>query len=168
MRRTSLIFLIFAGLIGLSLPAGAADPAGEWRVKDGGAVVRIAQCDGRLWGIVAWERNAGTDAKNPDPALRTQPTLGLPVVLGMTPVKPNRWEGSIYNAENGKSYRASVTLVAPDRLEVEGCVWGGWVCDSEIWTRVKPEPRSVGSAPGIDMCLRFGPGSGRPHEGGLK
>jgi uncharacterized protein (DUF2147 family) len=167
MRRISLILLMFAALAGVS-PAGAADPAGEWRVEDGEAHVRMALCDGRLWGIVSFERHAGTDAKNPDPALRTRPTLGLPVVLGMTPVKPNRWEGSIYNAENGKTYRGSVTLDGADRLEVEGCVWGGWVCDSETWTRVKPEPWSVGSAPGVDICVRLGPGSGRPHEGGLK
>src|SRR6266478_4224235 len=36
----------------------AADPTGDWRVADGVANIRVAECNGSMWGAVAWE-NAG-------------------------------------------------------------------------------------------------------------
>jgi len=160
--------LTLAVLAVVAFPAHAADPAGEWRVEGGKAHIRTALCDGRLWGVVSWEHAPGTDARNPDPALRRRATLGLPIVLGMTPVQPDRWQGAIYNAENGKTYQATITLNPPDRLDVEGCVLSGWVCSGESWHRVVPAPGSAGSAPGTDLCLRLGAGAGLPHQSGLK
>ena len=161
MRRIAFslaVLSIFAG------PAWAADPAGEWRVEDGRAHVRTALCAGQLWGVISWSRTQGTDAKNPDPTLRNRPTLGLPIVLGMKPVQSNRWEGSIYNAENGKTYDATITLRRPDVLEVEGCVLGGWLCSGQDWTRVATPPANVGSVPGPDLCLKLNAGSQRAQE----
>jgi len=151
-----------------AVPAYAGDPSGDWRVEDGVAHVRTAFCDGRLWGVIAWEEKPGTDAHNPDPALRNRPTLGLPIILGMKPAKPDQWEGPIYNAKNGKTYQATVTLTGPDSMEVEGCLWQGWLCGGQDWTRVKPAPGLVGSAPPPDLCLRLGVGAGGTHQGGLK
>jgi uncharacterized protein (DUF2147 family) len=165
MRKTSLILAVLAAF---AVRAHAADPAGEWRVEDGDAHIWTAVCAGRLWGIVSWERKPGTDAENPDPSLRNRPTLGLPIILGMTQASPSRWQGSIYNAENGKTYRATITLRESSQLDVEGCVLDGWVCSSETWTRVSKPPSSVGSAPVVDMCLRLGIGARPSHQGRLK
>ena len=67
------------------------DPTGEWLVAKQVARIKIADCDGRLWGVVAWEAQpGGMDKKNPDPNLRSRPTLGMPILLGMTPSKTNR------------------------------------------------------------------------------
>jgi uncharacterized protein (DUF2147 family) len=168
------ILLLLAVLTPLfTLQAKALDPAGEWQVEDGVANIRIALCDGRLWGIIAWEQKPGIDAENPDPALRSRPTLGLPIVLGMKPAKPDQWEGPIYNAKNGKTYQATITLKGPNEMEVEGCLWQGWLCGGQDWTRVQPppvppSPTAVGSSPEAELCLRLGVGAGRPHERGLK
>jgi hypothetical protein len=35
-------------------PALAADPTGDWKVADGVANIRVAQCNGSMWGAVAW------------------------------------------------------------------------------------------------------------------
>jgi uncharacterized protein (DUF2147 family) len=155
-------------LIALSFPAAAESPAGDWLVQEGQAHIRAVLCEGRLWGIVSWARHPTTDANNPDPALRSRSMLGVPIILGMQPTAPDHWEGSIYNAQNGKIYEGSVTLKGPDRLEVEGCVLSGWICGGEDWTRVEQPPASVGAAPQPDLCLRLGAGSGGAHEGGLK
>src|SRR5690349_11618594 len=37
-------------------PASAADPVGEWLVKDGGAQIRIEPCADALWGVISWTR----------------------------------------------------------------------------------------------------------------
>jgi uncharacterized protein (DUF2147 family) len=138
MRVTLLAFT--AALV--SFQASAADPIGDWRVANGAAHIRIDDCGGRMWGIVAWAQEHGVDQYNPDPTKRTRSTLGMPIILGMQPAKPNRWEGEIYNAQNGKTYAGSLTLASPDVLRIEGCVLG-FLCGGESWNRVKTEQRET-------------------------
>jgi uncharacterized protein (DUF2147 family) len=131
--------------------AHAADPLGEWQDEDGKATIRIVDCDSRLWGVIASESiPGGVDSNNPDKAKRTRPTLGMPVLLNMKrSVKDaGKWEGKIYNAENGKTYAGSLRMEAPDALRVEGClVWP--LCGGQTWSRVaEATPTPPAPAPG--------------------
>jgi len=124
-------------------PPSATDPTGEWMVAQQVARIKIADCDGRLWGVVAWEAKPGVDTKNPDPNLRSRPTLGMPILLGMTPskssnAKTNKWEGQIYNSEDGHTYSASISLVDQRTLRVQGCFLG-FLCGGENWKRVESQ-----------------------------
>ena len=40
------------------VPALAADPTGDWRVADGVATIRVAECYGSMWGAAS---NHGED-----------------------------------------------------------------------------------------------------------
>jgi uncharacterized protein (DUF2147 family) len=144
-RRTCLV------LAGVCLSAGiaVADPIGEWLVEKGYAKIRIENCGNSLWGAVVWEQKSGVDGKNPDPAKKGRPTLGMPVLLDMKPVDPNKWAGQIYNSEDGQTYSSNISLGGPDVLQVRGCVLG-FLCGGENWTRVKDEPPLPGApaAPG--------------------
>lgn len=178
-------------------PATTPDPTGEWMVAQQVARIKIADCDGRLWGVVAWEAKPGTDVKNPDPNLRSRPTLGMPILLGMAPSKPGnwdnnkpkKWEGQIYNSEDGHTYSASISLVDPHTLRVQGCFLG-FLCGGENWTRFEPQDaqpatpaqrnttkpssarKTTGSQqpePSDDVCSRaLGSTTGLSHERGLK
>ena len=134
-----------AALIGLSVIAGIAwtapagtpakSPVGEWLVAKKVARIKIADCDGLMWGVVAWESEpGGVDSKNPDPKLQSRPTLGMPILLGMKQSKPNQWDGSIYNSEDGHTYSANISLLDPNTLKVQGCFLG-FLCGGENWTR---------------------------------
>jgi uncharacterized protein (DUF2147 family) len=87
-------------------PAVAADPTGDWRVADGVANIRIAQCNGSLWGVVAWEKTpGGRDLNNPDVSKQNRPTLGMPILLDLKRDRgTDRWEGQVYNAKDGQTY----------------------------------------------------------------
>jgi uncharacterized protein (DUF2147 family) len=150
----------------LAAPAAAEGPAGLWRVKDGTAHMRLAICEGRLWGVVDWAVRQGTDTENPDPAKRSRPIIGLPIILGMRPAGPELWEGEIYNAKNGKTYQASVAVKGRDRVEVEGCVLGGWLCSGETWTRL-PSP-TTGSDGEEELCSAITGVPRRAQKGRLK
>lgn len=121
-------------------PATAGpSPVGEWLVAKKVARIRIANCENRMWGVVSWEAQAGVDSKNPNPRLRERPTLGMPILLGMKPVNASKWEGEIYNAENGKTYSASISLRDENTLQVQGCVLSV-LCGGENWTRFEDPP----------------------------
>jgi uncharacterized protein (DUF2147 family) len=125
-------------------PVLAADPTGDWRVADGVANIRVAECNGSMWGVVAWEKvPGGHDKNNPDVSKQNRPTLGMPILLDMKK-KPSadEWEGQVYNAKDGQSYSSTIKPAGPDQLEIQGCVLG-FLCGGETWTRVAgPIPSS--------------------------
>ena len=124
--------------------AFAADPTGDWMVADGVANIRVAECNGSMWGVVAWEKTpGGRDKNNPDVSLQSRPTLGMPILIDMKK-KPgaDQWEGQVYNAKDGKIYSSTIKPVGSDQLEIQGCVLG-FLCGGETWTRVAaPIPSS--------------------------
>jgi uncharacterized protein (DUF2147 family) len=152
---TRTVLTCSAGLFAVGISSAlstalAADPTGDWRVADGVADIRVAQCNGRMWGVVAWEKTpGGRDTNNPDVSKQSRPTLGMPILLDMKK-KPgtDSWEGQVYNAKDGKTYDSTITPTDPDHLEIQGCVLG-FLCGGETWTRVAPP---IPSSPANSMA----------------
>jgi uncharacterized protein (DUF2147 family) len=140
--RTTIYSGIFL-VTGLA-PALAVDPTGDWRVADGVATIRVAECNGSMWGAVAWEKTpGGRDKNNPDASKQNRLTLGMPILIDMKK-KPgvDQWEGQVYNAKDGQSYSSTIRPLGADQLEIQGCVLG-FLCGGETWTRVAgPIPSS--------------------------
>src|SRR5665213_3547549 len=102
------------------VPALAADPTGDWKVADGVANIRVAECNGSMWGVVAWEKEpGGRDSHNPDVSKQNRPTLGMPILIDMKK-KPDadQWEGQVYNAKDGQFYSSTIRPVGSDQLEI--------------------------------------------------
>jgi uncharacterized protein (DUF2147 family) len=135
-------------------PAFAADPTGDWRVQDGVANIRVAECNGSMWGVVAWEKRAGGhDTNNPDASKQNRPTLGMPILLDMKKTAGvDQWEGQVYNAKDGQTYSSTIRPLGPDQLEIKGCVLG-FLCGGETWTRVAPP---IPSSP-VNSMAKSGP-----------
>src|SRR4030088_38273 len=147
MRRVVYSGIFFA--TGLA-PALAVDPTGDWRVADGVANIRVAECNGSMWGAVAWEKMpGGRDKNNPDASKQNRPTLGMPILIDMKK-KPgvDQWEGQVYNAKDGQSYSSTIKPAGSDQLEIQGCVLG-FLCGGETWTRVAPP---IPSSPANSMA----------------
>lgn len=139
MRLALYTTLVLAGGYTCLTPALADDPTGDWRVADGVANIRVAQCNGSMWGAVSWEKQpGGRDEYNPDASKKNRPTLGMATLIDMKK-KPgvDQWEGQVYNAKDGQLYSATITPVGSDQLEIKGCVMG-FLCGGETWTRVGP------------------------------
>src|SRR5258708_22056510 len=138
--------LVYSGtffLTGLA-PAVGADPTGDWRVAAGVANIRVAECNGSMWGAVSWEKEpGGRDKNNPDASKQSRPTLGMPILIDMKK-KPgvDQWEGQVYNGKDGKLYSSTIKPIGSDQLEIQGCVLG-FLCGGETWSRVAgPIPSS--------------------------
>lgn len=124
----------------LAVPASAAaSPAGDWLVADGSAVIRVAPCgDGAFCGKIAWTPEEGVDDHNPDASKRGQNLIGTTILIDMKAAGNNRWDGEIYNPQDGKTYSGSIAVVSPDMLRVEGCLLV--FCGGENWTRTSGPP----------------------------
>jgi uncharacterized protein (DUF2147 family) len=144
MRLAISVFLAATMASGTAM---AAEPNGDWRTEDGSAIIRVDNCRGALWGVVAWEKEPGRDQRS------GRPTLGSAVLINMRPSSQARWDGQIYNATNGQTYNANVRMVSDNTLRVEGCVMGGVFCGGQRWTRVNNPPAPGGSARN-DVCSR--------------
>ena len=143
MARFGFRFAIIAMLSGAA-PASAqsSDPVGVWLTEKGDARVKITRCGSGICGVIVGLKepidpatgHPQADDKNPNPALRTRPIIGLSLFIGMRPSASGKWSGQIYNADDGGTYVSYVTFAGGDALRVEGCV--GMICGGETWTRV--------------------------------
>jgi uncharacterized protein (DUF2147 family) len=129
--------------VAAATPASAGDPRGNWTTENGKAKVAIVNCGGALCGniVALTEPNdpatgkPKTDSNNPDAARRTRPMLGVQIVIDMKPDSGDKWKGQVYNAEDGKTYSGSITLVNASTLTLQGCALGGLICKNQTWTR---------------------------------
>jgi len=144
-----------AALVPLSATqAAAADPTGIWRKSEQGErpgkfeIFRCGSGKRYICAKIVWLQDPlykGKplhDIRNENPRLRDRPILGLPMINGMAQVGANQWKGNIYNAEDGNTYSATLTLVSRNQINLRGCK--GWIlCGERTWVRTslpKPEP----------------------------
>ena len=133
-------------LLGASAPALAAEPIGKWLTKDNNATVAIAHCGDALCGTIVALREPNdpatgkpkTDIYNPDAAKRERSVIGVQIVFDMKPSgTADKWDGQVYNAEDGKTYTGSITLTGASTLDLKGCALAGLICKTQTWNRTK-------------------------------
>ena len=132
-----------AGLLALSLATASAsaqkaeDAIGVWLNPDNGSNIEFYKCgDGVCGKIVKVTDGQKTDDKNPDAAKKNRPIVGLVIMDGAKKTGDNKWAGTLYNRENGKSYSGTVTVKSKNALDLSGCV-AAILCKTVTWTRVK-------------------------------
>ena len=71
----------------------------------------------------------------------------MPILLGMAPSQydKNKWEGEIYNSEDGHTYSANISLADPNTLKVQGCFLG-FLCGGENWSRADTTDTPTGTS----------------------
>ncbi len=116
--------------------AGPGNVLGLWKTDGGDSQLELFRCGEKICGKIVWLKvpnyidsrdgpvgKTKVDRKNPDPALRNRPILGLQVMKGLTAKGDKRWEnGTCYDPETGKSYKCKMHLASPDRLELRGYI----------------------------------------------
>ena len=131
----------FCGTIALTPAFAAAPLAGLWAISRNHVQIRIAPCGpvycGRMVSADRLRQNPQIrDKMNRDPRLRARPIGGLVVLSGFTG-GPTKWTGgSVYNPDDGRTYRSEMTMVADNTLKVTGCVIKP-LCKSQTLTRVR-------------------------------
>jgi uncharacterized protein (DUF2147 family) len=126
-----------------------SDVLGLWQTNGGDSRLEIFRCGEKICVKIAWLKEPNSidskdgpvgkrkvDRKNPDPALRHRPILGLQVMKGLTAKGDNRWgNGSCYDPDTGKSYKCKMHLASPGRLELRGYIGVSLIGRTVILTR---------------------------------
>ncbi len=111
-------------LIGFAASASAQEVVGVWERDTGASRVRFSKCGEALCGTISWLKDANGPAK-----------VGQRIFFDMMPSSANKWNGSAFNPEDGKTYSGTMTL-SGNSLTTSGCVMGGLICRSVKWTRM--------------------------------
>jgi uncharacterized protein (DUF2147 family) len=124
-------------------------PEGLWWAEGGAAQVRITPCDTGLCGEIEWLRSpfgphgcAMRDDRNPDPGLRSRPVAGLRILEGLErrDDHPSEWiGGTVYDPGSGNSYRCTLRLAEPNRIELRGYIGIPVIGRTTNWFRVGSE-----------------------------
>lgn len=113
---------------------------GRWQTQTRHGIVEIAHCGQTICatllssdGITANPQLR--DEKNKDPQLRGRTLKGLQILKGFT-WNANGWVGgTIYNAEDGGTYDATIVQTDSDHLKLRGCIiWP--LCKTQTWVRL--------------------------------
>ena len=155
--KTALTILLAAVLLASPWPALGADAdaiVGLWDTQEKDAKIEIFKCGLAFCGRIAQmdEPTYSPDEKgmaglprvdryNPDPGLRKRPLLGLRFMEEFRYVGGSTWDGGrIYNPENGKFYKARISLPDGRRLMLRG-YWGvSLLGRTEVWVRSFSDP----------------------------
>jgi uncharacterized protein (DUF2147 family) len=150
-------FLAAALIVAGASAASAQSPSvmGTWLIATKAAQVEIAPCanpaNGPICGtIVKLLVAKGPDGKdvppegaadihNADPSLRSRKVVGIVLIHDFKKTgDPNVFEdGTIYNGENGKTYKANINLQPDGTLKLRGYVGSPLFGETQIWTRVQ-------------------------------
>jgi uncharacterized protein (DUF2147 family) len=134
--------IIFIFLFSTSFCPGHDLLLGEWFNTEKDATILMFECGGKVCGKINWIKEPlengkhKVDKNNPDPSKRSTPALGLVILMGFEKTKDNFWEnGTIYDPNNGKTYKAHMTLKDRNNLDVRGFIGFSLLGRTESWTR---------------------------------
>jgi uncharacterized protein (DUF2147 family) len=138
------ICTIFAGTVVAGTTAAIASPVsaiGRWATPANHGVVEIRPCAGgicgRLIGSDVIRATPGVrDTRNGDTAKRNRLLKGIMLLSGFHRTADGWDGGSVYNPEDGHTYKATITMTGANTLNLKGCIiWPA--CKTQEWHRTR-------------------------------
>lgn len=131
-----LVVLVLAAMAMVGASPASADTL--WLNPHDSVAVRTGACGDRLCGWVVWA-NADALADARDSGVIH--LIGTALLQDYRPVDRGRWKGTVFVPDMGHAFSSEIDELSPTRLKVKGCLFGGFVCKSQVWTRIDELPR---------------------------
>ena len=137
---SAIIVFLFLAIVSSQTLAQDDPFVGYWATSNLTSVVEVSRCDDKLCAEIAWLWDISVagrkmlDEKNPQSSKQGKSLLGLQLFSRFRK-EGDTWKGRIYNPEDGRTYRASVTSRSKNILRVKGC-WGPF-CLTQHWRRLQ-------------------------------
>jgi len=141
MIRTLLVtlFVIFSSSAAAQDNGKPSFYEGFWVTPNFSSVVELSHCEQSLCAEIVWLWSVSIagrqllDEKNSNSENQKQPLVGLQLFRNFEK-EDELWRGRIYNPEDGRNYRATITARGKNSLSLKGC-WGPF-CRSQRWRRL--------------------------------
>jgi uncharacterized protein (DUF2147 family) len=103
-----------------------AEPAylGDWARADGKTRIHVAACGASVCARNTWVRRGVSGEK-----------VGDRLVLTVKPAGAGHWSGNAFDPQRRQNYAINVHATA-SHMTTQGCVMGGFVCQSMGWNRM--------------------------------
>ena len=129
----ALALALTAGLI--ATPALAKAPLGVWQNPKGTVRVQFRDCAGTaICGRIVW---AAPQAQAKTDAAGGGRLVGRDLFQQFVPAGRNAWAGAVLIPDIGQTVEGTITQTGPKTLVGEGCLFAGYGCKQQVWTRVK-------------------------------
>ena len=141
MNKLFTLLLLLAVAFGVQAQNGIV---GTWFNTTKSGKVEIVKKGDKFFGEIVWleepmDENTGkakVDENNPDKSKRNAAIIGLQVLKDFEYDGDGKYSGgTIYDPENGKTYKCKMTLVEDDKLDVRGYIGIPALGRTENWTR---------------------------------
>jgi uncharacterized protein (DUF2147 family) len=118
------------------LAAAATDPlAGTWRNASDSVRIRVAPCRGEP-GMCGTVVSASDKAKDDAAAGGTERLVGTPLFRGFERDGDGTWAGTVFVPDIGREVDGTLQLDGRNTLVAQGCLFAGFGCKEQRWTRV--------------------------------
>ena len=128
--RAALILL--AAMVPVTASAKAAIE-GRWINPRGSVIVRVAPCGDAYCGTVI---EATDKAKAAARRGGTPNLIGTQILWGMRPTGDGTLRGQVFDPKRNIRAPATIRIMGGSTLVVKGCLFSGFICKEQRWTRV--------------------------------
>jgi uncharacterized protein (DUF2147 family) len=132
-------FVIGAAAAACALAGGSASSRsadefnGVWKNPKNTVHLRLRPCGPRICGDVVW----ATETARADAARGGKAELvGQQLLRDFMRGDDGLARGKVYVPDLGVTFKGSAQHVNEDAIKVKGCLVGGLICRSQVWTRV--------------------------------
>jgi uncharacterized protein (DUF2147 family) len=113
--------------------SGTAAPVGVWQNPRHTIAVKTVACGSMICGtIVAAAPAAVAVAREAGIAQ----LIGLPLLRNYRRSGERSWHGLVFVPDLDRTFDSRLTILDPAKVRISGCVLGGLLCKSQIWTRL--------------------------------
>ena len=131
--RMTALFALTAALI--ATPALAKAPVGTWQNPKGTVRVVFRDCGagGTICGRIV---SASPEAQAKVDAAGGGRLVGRDLFQQFQPSGRNQWAGGVLIPDIGQTVEGTITQTGPKTLVGEGCLFAGYGCKQQVWTRI--------------------------------
>lgn len=117
-----------------SAKTGTLD-GGIWRNPKNTVHLQIKPCGPEVsCGDVVWaSKKALDDARQAG----NKNLIGMRILREFRPAKDGSWRGKVFVPDLNATFQGSATFIDVNNMRAKGCLIGGFLCKSQVWTRVE-------------------------------
>lgn len=138
MKKLLCIILFLSSVSVIKAQEIADNIIGTYSAPENKAMIEISKRDDKYYGKFLWTKTEGhLDLNNPVESERTKPLKGLEFLKNFVFDGKKTWKnGTIYDPENGKTYKCKIKRTPSGNLDIKGFVGFALLGRSVLFTKV--------------------------------